>query len=266
MEREPSPRSSPCDFQGTEPRLRPICLHRLTWNCGEPQRGLSLVEMSLVLMVMALMLVGIVKGQELVQNSRVHSTIAGQNGFKGAVLAFQDRYRQFPGDYAEAVTNVPHVQHNGNGDGRIEALAGVAGPNGVPEENVLAWDHLAKAGFVRGDFIFNATIPDGAIPKNAFGGFVDLTFDSVYGNPGQSGPPRHTLKTGNQMPVEILAEMDRKIDDGNAFSGEFRFSAFARTGSVPDASGGAGACSATDGRWITNTAALAVNCGAAVLL
>jgi hypothetical protein len=142
----------------------------------------------------------------------------------------------------------------------------LTGPNGVPEENVLVWDHLAKAGFVRGRFNFNATIPDGAIPTNAFGGFVELTFDTVYGDPGQPGPARHTLKTGNQMPVEIIAEMDRKIDDGNAFFGEFRFSAFARTGSVPDASGGPGSRVAADGRWITNVAVLAVNCGAAALL
>jgi hypothetical protein len=230
------------------------------------QEGLSLVEMALVLMVMALAMVGIVKGQELIQNSRVHNAIAAQTGFKGAVLAFQDRFREFPGDYAEAVANVQYVQHNGNGDGRIEALATVATPNGVPEESVLVWDHLAKAGFIRGGFIFNGSVPDGAIPKNAYGGFVDLAFDGQYGDPTQPVTSRHTLKTGNQMPVEILAEMDRKIDDGNAFSGEIRFSAFARTGSVPDASGGPGSCSATDGRWLTNTAMLAVNCGAAALL
>jgi hypothetical protein len=222
--------------------------------------------MSVVLMVMGLMLVGIVKGQELVQNSRVHSTIAAQDGFTAAVLAFRDRFRQYPGDYGEAVVNIPLVQHDGNGDGRIDASATVAGPNGVAEENVLAWDHLAKAGFIQGGYIFHASNPSGAIPKNAFGGYVDLTFDSAYGDPGLTGPARHTLKTGNQMPVDIIAEMDRKIDDGNAFAGAFRFSAFARTGSIPDASGGPGSCTAANGGWITNTAVVAVNCGAATLL
>jgi Tfp pilus assembly protein PilV len=249
-----------------ERMLRPVCLAGATRCRHERQNGLSLIEVALALLVIALAMVGIVKGQELIQNSRVHSTIAAQAGFKGAILAFQDRYRQFPGDYTEAVTNVQYVQHNGNGDGRIEALATVMTPNGVPEENILAWDHLAKAGFIRGSFVFSASVPDGAIPKNSYGGYVDLTLDNLYGDPAQSMTTRHSLKTGNQMPVEILAEMDRKIDDGNAFSGEIRFSAFARMGTAPDASGGPGSCVANDGRWITNVAVLAVNCGAAALL
>jgi hypothetical protein len=222
--------------------------------------------MALVLVVLGLLVAGLVKGQELVQNGRVHSALAEHDGYKVAVFAFHDRFRQLPGDYAEAVTNVRYARYNGNGNGKVEALATTNGPDGVREENVLAWDHLAKAGFVQGAFTFNPAIPEGAVPKNAFGGFLDLTFDSVYGDPGQSGVPRHTLKTGNQMPVEILAEMDRKIDDGNAFAGEFRFSAFARSGFAPDAGGGAGTCSSANGQWITNTALLAVNCGAAALL
>jgi hypothetical protein len=266
MVRELSQRSAWDGINGTKPALRPVGLASVKRSRSERQDGLSLIEIALVLLVMALAMVGIVKGQELIQNSRVHGTIAAQAGFKGAILAFQDRYRQFPGDYAEAVTNVQYVQHNGNGDGRIEAIATVSTPNGVPEENILVWDHLAKAGFIRGSYGFNATVPDGAIPKNAFGGYIDLTLDNLYGDPTQSMTTRHSLKTGNQMPVEILAEMDRKIDDGNAFTGEIRFSAFARTGTAPDASGGPGSCVAADGRWITNIAVLAVNCGAAALL
>jgi hypothetical protein len=34
---------------------------------------------------------------------------------------------------------------------------------------------------------------------------------------------RDSLKLGNQVPVGIIAELDRKIDDGNAQTGSFRF-------------------------------------------
>ena len=159
MVRELSQRSAWGGINGTKPALRPVGLASAKRNRSERQDGLSLIEIALVLLVMALAMVGIVKGQELIHNSRVHNTIAAQAGFKGAILAFQDRYRQFPGDYTEAVTNVQYVQHNGNGDGRIEAIATVSTPNGVPEENILAWDHLAKAGFIRGNFGFNAAFP-----------------------------------------------------------------------------------------------------------
>ena len=47
---------------------------------------------------------------------------------------------------------------------------------------------------------------------------------------------RHHLNTGGLVPVEILAEVDRKIDDGKPYSGSFQFSAYTQAGEVaPDA-------------------------------
>ena len=45
---------------------------------------------------------------------------------------------------------------------------------------------------------------------------------------------KHNLKTGAQVPVKIVAELDRKIDDGNPFSGGFQFSRFGPAGGEPD--------------------------------
>lgn len=44
---------------------------------------------------------------------------------------------------------------------------------------------------------------------------------------------RHGLKLGNQVAVGIVAEFDRKIDDGNAQTGPFRFSAGTESGTAP---------------------------------
>jgi hypothetical protein len=92
---------------GTELVLRPVGLSgRGPEVSRASEQGLTLIEMALVLLVMGLMLVGMVKGQELIQNSRVHSAIAEHDGFKAAVFAFHDRFRQLPGDYADATTNI----------------------------------------------------------------------------------------------------------------------------------------------------------------
>jgi hypothetical protein len=54
-----------------------------------------------------------------------------------------------------------------------------------------------------------------------------LVFDGVYQDGATAtGPNRHNLKTGNNVPSDILAEVDRKIDDGSAPGGQFRYSAF----------------------------------------
>ncbi len=43
---------------------------------------------------------------------------------------------------------------------------------------------------------------------------------------GSRKPAKHNLKTGGQVPVEIIAEVDRKIDDGKPNSGGFQFSTY----------------------------------------
>jgi hypothetical protein len=61
--------------------------------------------------------------------------------------------------------------------------------------------------------------------------------DQRYG-PG-TGALKHNLKTGAQIPVEIVSEVDRKIDDGNPNSGTFQFSSYAGSGATAPAPTGA---------------------------
>jgi hypothetical protein len=56
--------------------------------------------------------------------------------------------------------------------------------------------------------------PPTTAPKNP-GQYVQVVCDDVYGDPGGTSPAKHNVKTGSQVPVEI-AEVDRKIDDGQA--------------------------------------------------
>ncbi len=61
-------------------------------------------------------------------------------------------------------------------------------------------------------------------PKNPYSSILQLVYDNAYGDPGSNPAAKHNLKTGSQIPVEIIAEVDRKIDDGKPFSGAFQFS------------------------------------------
>ena len=67
-----------------------------------------------------------------------------------AVLAFQDRYRAMPGDYDKASTTLPCSDGclNGNGNGRVEA-----GTDGAIHEDILAWQHMSEAGFLRDRYV-----------------------------------------------------------------------------------------------------------------
>ncbi len=52
---------------------------------------------------------------------------------------------------------------------------------------------------------------------------MQLIYDAIYAG---TAVAKHNLKLGNQLPAEIVAEIDRKIDDGNARTGTFRYSSY----------------------------------------
>jgi hypothetical protein len=47
---------------------------------------------------------------------------------------------------------------------------------------------------------------------------------------GPAGCDAHNIKTGNRIPAELLAEVDRKIDDGLPGSARFELSPYAGFG------------------------------------
>ena len=113
-------------------------------------RGFTLLETAIVVVTLGFLMVGVLKGQELIQGARVHSLIAQQDGIKVAFFAFYDRYRALPGDYAAASANIScgaSACLNGNGNGHIEA-----GTGGAIHEEILAWQHLSAAGFLQGNY------------------------------------------------------------------------------------------------------------------
>lgn len=183
------------------------------------QKGFTLIEIAIVLVIIGLLLGGVLKGQELITSARVRNMISQQDGIKAAYFGFLDRYRALPGDYAAAMANIKDTTKNGDGDGQIELT------NGTNAESILAWEHLSKAGFINGSYVYGDTDIDTTTPKNPYAGYLQLVYDNVYGATGNS--TRHNLKTGKQVPVNILAEVDRKIDDGNPYGGAFQFSTYA---------------------------------------
>jgi prepilin-type N-terminal cleavage/methylation domain-containing protein len=190
-------------------------------------KGFTLIEIAIVLVIIGLLLGGVLKGQELITGARVRNLISQQDGIKAAFFGFQDRFRALPGDYAAASTNISGVGINGDGNGRIE-LANGAGT----VETILVWNHLTAAGFLNGSYILatstTSTPADTNTPKNPYSVYVQMIYDNAYGT--GTPPLKHNLKTGGQIPVEIVAEVDRKIDDGLPYAGAFQFSAYVPTG------------------------------------
>ncbi len=193
------------------------------------QQGFTLIEIAIVLVIIGLLLGGVLKGQELISNARVRNIIAQQDGIKAAYFGFQDRYRGIPGDYPDnlAQQNIPGMttakcaagnKCGGDQSGLIDTTT----------EPYVAWLHLSKAGFITGAYDTNGTETSASAantPTNPFGGFMQLIYDAAYYPTGTTTKVTN-IKTGKNIPSTILAEVDRKIDDGSPITGAFRFSTY----------------------------------------
>jgi len=157
------------------------------------QQGFTLIEIAIVLLIIGLLLGGIMKGQSMINSARVRAIANDLIGIEAAWISFQDRYRSLPGDYARASTHIVQGAIDGDSNARVDSTA----------EAGAVWQHLAGAGFISGNF-------DGApVASLADGVCVAST---CPGNP----------YNGGNIPVEVMYELDLKIDDGVPNTGRLR--------------------------------------------
>ena len=180
------------------------------------QQGFTLVEIAIVLVIIGLILGGILKGQELIDSARVRSISNDISGIRAGWYAFQDRYNSLPGDFIGAPTQIDSGLSGGNGNGRVDTAAEAGG----------VWAHMAAAGFISGNYNGDdvaltgfAGCTDTRCPSNPFGRFYKIAFgDESSGASGNA----HELSTGDQVPVNIMLQLDLKLDDGVADRGDIQ--------------------------------------------
>ncbi len=235
-----------------------------------PQRGFTLLEIVIVLLIVGFLLAGVLKGQEMITSAKV-KRVAGQlDEVRAAYLGFQDRYKALPGDYADANSTLtcsgPCLF--GNGDSRIRANETPLNGSQV-HEDILVWSHLSSSGFLKGDYRMSdgeSQPTDLNSPKNPYQIYQQIVFDGRYGM-SDGGTPRHNLKTGGQIPVAVLLELDRKVDDGKPYKGSLQFSTYQGNSAVSPTEGGPNSCTTAldpDAGW--NLQSGNPNCGAATVL
>lgn len=213
------------------------------------QAGFTLIEIAIVMVIIGLLLGGVLKGQAMIDSARVRALNNNIDGISAAWFAFQDRYRVFPGDMLAANANAQIGAGVGAGNGGDGGGTVVVGA-----ESGFLWRHLAVAGLISGSYSALTTGAAGVVqdcavticPDNRFGlGFVIANLAAPF--PAAA----HRLFTGSRIPVEIVAELDRKIDDG-----------LPATGTVFAGGGGAAALCVAAG--VYNIAGADQDCGLAI--
>lgn len=237
------------------------------------KNGFTLVELSIVLVILGLLAGGVLTGQSLIEAAKKRKVITFHEQTISAFFTFKDKYFALPGDMSNATsfwgrssdpvanclaqpgTASATGTCNGNGDGYLIY-------SGRPNESALIWQHLKLAGLLVGSQAGEEFGQAGAVqgvlraPGQAnsvyswLGGWsAAAQAAALYGDGlavGGSVAKGIAIQTAMQHPTgswynaafatpEYVWSIDSKVDDGNPVTGKF----FGLTGSDPNDAGGA---------------------------
>lgn len=200
------------------------------------QKGFTLVEIAIVLVIIGLLLGGILKGQELINSARVRNMADQSSGIQAAYFGFIDRYRQIPGDMlaTTACTTVGAAVSAACPAGTVGGGA-TNGQNGRIDmwaEAGAVWTHLAVSGFLSGTYtgitanaaayeVGTLSSPP-VVPANAYQSPILLGQLNDYDDAGAGGQIVRLAYSFGAAPASILRELDVKLDDSLPGTGVVR--------------------------------------------
>jgi len=195
--------------------------------------GFTLIELSVVLVIIGLVIGGIMVGQDMIKHATLRHDISMEQQYVSAINTFRIKYNCLPGDCARASDFLPGAT-NGDGNGQIDGLQGwYANWDWAPTSEIaILNDHLARA-----NLIPLPPIPSWDPSYNLPGiGWLNLSCSMcallaysyqgvnfvVIGGGSFPPPGNHVVYVAgynnNYTPIEA-SYIDSKVDDGLPESG-----------------------------------------------
>jgi len=169
---------------------------------GLKERGFTLVEMAIVLVIIGLLLGAVLRGSQLIRNARVKSLANDLRGYYAAVYTYMDKNGKLPGD------------NNGDGTMESDAVTDLVNQN-IASRKSSPWGGTyyiryrtgvpAPSGSVGANVIYSANIPADVARQ------IDNQIDDglADGNPGnhsgrRSGSFRYSGTSGRVTVYYLL--------------------------------------------------------------
>ena len=194
------------------------------------RHGFTLIELSMVLIIIGLVIGGVFIGKSLVHAAELRSVITATNGYITAVSNFRSQYRGMPGDILNA-SSYWGAATNGDADGNIAGA-----------ERFQFWYQLNMAGFVdksftgaqgaggSEDFVLGSNVPSSRLTGSGFSAYyaniaastttyaVNMKNMITYGAGAgtNAGAPINAFLT----PTDAYT-IDTKVDDGIPGTGQW---------------------------------------------
>lgn len=221
----------------------------------QSRHGFTLIELSIVLVIIGLIVAGVLVGRDLIAASQQRKFIAEWEKIDTSVQTFRTKYNALPGDFNNAEyfwgtasggcydgSRTSTQTCNGNDDGHIGASAA------DPSETFNFWQHLANAGLIDGTFTGRTSSPNladagsNAYESKAYKGVgLEYRFALVgcvvtqvlglcnmqghnYANSGTNSSNCGYTGWYNWCPYLSVSEakkIDEKVDDGKAATGRW---------------------------------------------
>ncbi len=185
--------------------------------------GFTLIEIAIVLVIIGLLLGGVLKGQELINNAKVKSYATDFRNIPVMVYGFQDKFKTLPGDDAQVATHLP-------GSTLATTPAGTVGNgviNGVwdtttnTDESCLFWQHVRLAGLAPGSTTVSCASNADYWPKNANGGQIGVQSNTAFTTMTGTMNGSYLICSKNILGQFVL-QLDATLDDGNPATGSMR--------------------------------------------
>jgi len=192
----------------------------------------SLIELSIVLIIIGFLVSAITGGVSLIESSKVSSVISKTTQWSQAMLTFKEKYFALPGDMSETEAQnrfgATDAQSNAVTGGNSDGLIGNISP--TEEESVDFFHHLSLSGII--DQYYNGSAPssESAItigtqyPATKFGNdtYYYVRSDNIaYRYTRSNRIVLRSKSSGNTViNASIAYKIDNKKDDGKPFTGK----------------------------------------------
>lgn len=209
-------------------------------------KGFTLIELAIALMVIGLLIAGVLKGQEMIDNARIVAGAKQITDYETATTIFRTNYGGLPGDIREPQYRVPNCTTapcniSGNKNNQIGQTYSTGSTYLFSNENNTYWHQLYAAKLVSQighDTGYSASTPEqGAYPQFFFASILDLRYyerapDAIWtegrrdhyfvvANPNSIAI---SLSGASGAPVGYIAKLDFKMDDGKPWTGKVSLS------------------------------------------